>query len=163
MRRKEREITDNKEILAIVDKCKVCSLAFVDGDFPYVVPVNFGISEDEGAVSLYFHGSEEGTKMELMKINNRVSFCMSAEETEEILEPACVSTMYYVSVCGRGRIEIVESGEDKLKGLTCIMRQFDKKTAEFDFNEKAVGKTIVLKLRVEQITGKVNRKPNREA
>ena len=43
MRRKDREITDREEILAIIRKCDVCRIALNDGDYPYIVPLNFGL------------------------------------------------------------------------------------------------------------------------
>ena len=45
MRRHDREITDKNEILEIMDRCDVCRLAFNDGDYPYILPLNFGIEE----------------------------------------------------------------------------------------------------------------------
>ena len=45
MRRHDREITDKNEILEIMNLCDVCRLAFKDGDYPYILPLNFGIEE----------------------------------------------------------------------------------------------------------------------
>lgn len=41
MRRKDREITDFNEIRKIIDACEILRLGLADGDFPYIVPVNF--------------------------------------------------------------------------------------------------------------------------
>ena len=43
MRRKDREVTDFHEIIGIMKKCDSCIVAMNDGDFPYVVPMNFGL------------------------------------------------------------------------------------------------------------------------
>ena len=43
MRRKDREIKDFNEIIEIIRKCDVCRIALHDGDFPYIVPLNFGL------------------------------------------------------------------------------------------------------------------------
>ena len=61
MRRKDREITDFNEILAIMEKCDVCRIALNDDGFPYVVPLNFGMDVRDGQVYLYFHCAMEGT------------------------------------------------------------------------------------------------------
>ena len=42
MRRKEKEITDKNQIEKILEESPVCRLAMVDGDKPYMVPMNFG-------------------------------------------------------------------------------------------------------------------------
>lgn len=53
MRRHDREITDKNEILEIMNLCDVCRLAFKDGDYPYILPLNFGIEEKEKATVLW--------------------------------------------------------------------------------------------------------------
>jgi nitroimidazol reductase NimA-like FMN-containing flavoprotein (pyridoxamine 5'-phosphate oxidase superfamily) len=63
MRRHEREITDKKEIEAIIRKALVCRLAMVDGDKPYVVPLCFGYADH----TLFFHSAGEGKKLEIIK------------------------------------------------------------------------------------------------
>lgn len=159
MRRKERAVTELAEIIKIMEKCQVLSLALNGGDYPYVVPVNFGVDEADGQVTLYFHGAGEGTKIERLKSDSRAAFCMSAEEVLELKAPACGSTMRYESVCGRGRIKVVTDPEEKVKGLACVMRQYDREGAcGVEFNEAVTERTTVLKLSVEELTGKQNRR-----
>ena len=43
MRRKDREITDFDEMMKIIAKCDTCRLALFDDEFPYIVPLNFGM------------------------------------------------------------------------------------------------------------------------
>ena len=43
MRRKDRQITEFNEIIEIIKKCDVCRIALNDKDFPYIVPLNFGL------------------------------------------------------------------------------------------------------------------------
>lgn len=48
MIRKDREITDRGEQLAIMDACDVCRVALNGADgYSYIVPLNFGV-EVEG-------------------------------------------------------------------------------------------------------------------
>ena len=42
MTRRERQVTDIEEIKDILDKCMVVHLGLIDGDEPYVVPLNYG-------------------------------------------------------------------------------------------------------------------------
>ena len=74
MRRHDRAITDKNEILEIMNLCDVCRLAFKDGDYRYILPLNFGIEEKAGHIILYFHSALEGYKTELIKRDNHVSF-----------------------------------------------------------------------------------------
>ena len=157
MRRKDRAVEDREEIKKMVEACGECSLAFNGEEYPYVIPINFGEVWDGEKVSLYFHCAKEGEKIERMKRDNRVSFSMYILEELKIFAPACKSTIVYSSVCGIGRLESVEEKEEKIRGLDAIMRHLDKKTEHFEFNEKVVEQTAVLKLTVEQITAKSSR------
>ena len=60
MRRKDREITDFNEMLEIMKKCDVCRIALNDEEFPYIVPLNFGLDIQEDKVLLYFHSAMKG-------------------------------------------------------------------------------------------------------
>ena len=49
MRRNDREITDSREILSIVNECKVIRLAMLDEQgLPYIIPLNFGYRFADG-------------------------------------------------------------------------------------------------------------------
>ena len=64
MRQKQREITDENELLEIMQKCDVCRLAFNHEDgYPYILPVNFGIGRRAGKLCLYLHSALEGKKL----------------------------------------------------------------------------------------------------
>ena len=74
MRRHDREITEKEEMIEILNKCSVCRLAFNDIDYPYIVPLNYGVEVTAEEVVLYFHSAKTGTKHDLIKRDNRVSF-----------------------------------------------------------------------------------------
>lgn len=152
MRRKDREITDFNAIIEIMKKCDVCSVAFFDEEFPYIVPLNFGIHYDGEVLSLFFHGANAGKKLELMKKNNKVAFEMNCAHKLIDGEMACDVTMEFESVCGNGIIEKLE-GPQKQDALIHLMNQYVNKD-KHEFNEKAVNAVTVLKLTVHEIHGK---------
>lgn len=51
MRRKQFEIKDKRIIEEILSKSEVCRIALVDGDRPYIVPLNYGYKDH----AIYFH------------------------------------------------------------------------------------------------------------
>ena len=71
MRRKDREVTDKKEIQRILETCKVCRIGLPEEDGVYIVPMNHGYCFEEEKLVLYFHGSREGKKMEMVRTNLR--------------------------------------------------------------------------------------------
>ena len=66
MRRSDREITDEKELLQVISECDVCRLALNDEEVPYILPLNFGEEVSGGRLYLYFHGAAEGRKYDLI-------------------------------------------------------------------------------------------------
>lgn len=158
MRRGERAIESEDGQKAILEHCRVCSLAFSGDGYPYVIPLNYGFMWNAGQETplLYFHGAPEGTKIEHMKRDNRVAFCVQNEKEIKILEPACRSTMIYESVCGTGRLSRVTDPKEKGEALTRIMQQYDPEGGPYEFAPEVVARTTVLCLRVETLTGKSN-------
>ena len=148
MRKKEKEITEIDDIEKIIKKALCCRIGLVDGDEPYIVPVSFGYERD----ALYFHGALEGRKIDLIKRNNKVCFEIDADvEIVKALEP-CSCTANYRSVIGAGRAFILDDDEDKSRGLKLIMQQYGMK--DFDFPKTKLDKTLVVKVDINNITGK---------
>ena len=79
MTRREREITDRQEILSILDRSKITHIGLVDGDEPYVVPLNYGYTMEEDQLTLYLHGALKGRKIDVMRKNPKVFFEMNCD------------------------------------------------------------------------------------
>ena len=152
MRRSDREVKDIQEIIAIIDKCDVCRLALNDDGFPYIVPLNFGVSYENERIELIFHSALEGHKLDLIRKDNRASFEMDCSHQLQYFEDRGYCTYSYESVIGRGRITILDD-DAKAAALEQLMRHYHKGEAAH-FNPAAIPRTTVFKLIVEEITGK---------
>ena len=53
MRRADREVTDVGGMLDIIDHCKVCHIAMMDGKWPYIVAMNFAYSYENGQLVIW--------------------------------------------------------------------------------------------------------------
>lgn len=151
MRRSDREITDFDEIVSVIERCDVCRLALNDSDYPYIVPLNFGMRIENGKIVLYFHSALEGTKLDLIKRDNRASFEMDCGHKLVTVLGSGSCTMNYESVIGRGIIEFVSENE-KYDALKVLMSHYHKE--DFPFNENVIPRTAVYKLTVSEVTGK---------
>lgn len=151
MRRKDREITDFAEIVKIMEKCDVCRLAMNDGDYPYILPLNFGMKVENRTVILYFHGADQGRKYEVIEKDNRASFEMDCSHELVFDEKKAMCTMKYESVIGRGRVEILPE-EEKMDALVLLTDRYHEK--HFKFGTGILPHTVVMKLTVEEMTGK---------
>lgn len=148
MRRKDKEITDKSVINEILKKSQICRIAINDGDFPYIIPFNYGYRND----CIYFHSAKEGRKIELLRKNNKVSF--EIEFMSEVIkhEQSCKWTSKYRSIMGTGTIEIITDFEEKKKGLDAIMQHYGN--LDNSYNEQHVNNILILKLSIISISGK---------
>ncbi len=155
--RREREVTDIAEILKILDKSKIIHLGLIDGDEPYVVPMNYGYTYDNGELTFYLHGATEGKKLNLMKINPKVFFSIECDVEPFDGQVACQYGTSYSSVMGKGTAEILATPEEKMAGLTLFMKT--QTGLDFEFNERLVSAVSVIKIKVTQFTAKHRPKP----
>ncbi len=152
MTRRERQVTDINEIIKILDKSKVLHIGMVDGDEPYVVPMNYGYTMEDGKLTLYLHGANRGRKLDLMRANPKVFFEMCCDIVPFEGDVACKYGITYASVMGRGIAEIVEDVEEKKLGLSVLMKtQTDK---DFTFEDKMTTIVTVIKIDVLEYTAK---------
>lgn len=154
MRRKDREVTDVQQIVDIMKRCEVLHIALNNGEYPYVLPLNFGMEPD--GMTLYVHGATEGQKYTVMQNDNRASFVMECTAGLEFDENAHECSMNYESVIGRGYLEEVLDEGEKHRALDCIIRHY--RPEGFAYNPHTARVTRVLRLRVTERTAKRRKK-----
>ena len=150
MRRKDKEITDKSKIEAVIARATVCRLAIVDGNRPYIVPLCFGYQDD----MLYFHSANTGKKLELLHSNNRVCFELDVDCKIISGDKPCNWGMHYQSVIGHGRAEFLEDPAAKRRALDIIMQQYTGADNAFEYDDSALGHTVVFQVRVASMTAK---------
>ena len=148
MRRQEREIRDEAEIQEILEKGLVCRLGLYDGQYPYVVPLNYGYRKG----CMYFHCAREGKKTDILKKNGRV--CIEVDIDFRVVrgETPCRWTAKYRSVIGFGRARIIDDEREKKAGLDVIMAHYGGSGGGYD--EKSLQRTSLIEVVLESITGK---------
>lgn len=151
MRRSDREITDFNEQLEVIKKCDVCRIALYDEEYPYILPLNFGVKVEDGKVELYFHGALEGKKYELIKSNPKAGFEVDCGHRLITDDDKMSCTMEFESIIGQGVMKILSDNE-KIEALDILMKHYHKE--DFEYNKSVVPQTNVFKLTVERMTGK---------
>ena len=152
MSKSDREIKSKEEIIDIIKRCDVIRLAFNNGDYPYILPLNFGFEVKNDKVIFYLHSALEGTKVDIMKKDNRASFEMDTKHELQYYEEKGYCTMSYESIIGRGRIRILPEDE-KMNALKKLMGHYHKSEDTY-FNPAAISRTLVYSLEVEEMTAK---------
>jgi nitroimidazol reductase NimA-like FMN-containing flavoprotein (pyridoxamine 5'-phosphate oxidase superfamily) len=152
MRRKDKEITDIRQIEDILNKEKLCHMAMANGDEPYMVTFNYGYKKN----CIYFHSAPEGQKIDMVRKNHKVCFMVYTDEQIVSGENPCKDwSMKYKSVMGFGKATILENPVKKAEGLNILMEHYSKK-GPFEFSEKNLEETTVIKIEIEKISGKVS-------
>jgi nitroimidazol reductase NimA-like FMN-containing flavoprotein (pyridoxamine 5'-phosphate oxidase superfamily) len=148
MRRKDREIgrAEAEEVLA---KGVYGVLSINGAEGPYGVPVCHALLR--GAI--YFHCAMRGRKSDLLKDDDRVSFCVVGE-TETM--PSAFS-MKYRSAIVSGRVAEVTDNAEKLEVLDALVLKYsgpEYAAAGRTKAEAALAVTAIYAIKPDAITGK---------
>ena len=153
MTKRERQVTDEKQILQILNTAKVLHLGLAVNNEPYVVPMNYGFCLENGKLTVYMHSALKGKKLDMIRENPKVFFEIDCD-----MEPfgegdiPCQYGMVYSSIMGKGKATIVEDVEEKIRAMKVLMKtQTDK---DFEFNDRLVSIVAVIRIDVEGYTAK---------
>jgi uncharacterized protein len=155
MRQTDREITAPTQIESLLQSGLVCRLALHDGDYPYIVPLNYGYAEG----CLYFHCAPEGKKLDLIRQNPRVGF--EIEPLHQIIpDPRpCGWETRFQSIIGAGIADILTADAEKCRALDILMRQHFRvlnatPPAELIYEPGPLSKMFIIRVRIHHMTGK---------
>ncbi|MGD9567864.1 MAG: pyridoxamine 5'-phosphate oxidase family protein [Sedimentibacter sp.] len=147
MRRKDKQLT-NEKCNEILKNSEIGVLSTIcENGYPYGVPLNYVYFNN----SIYFHCAKIGQKLDNIKFNDKVSFCVTCDV--ELL-PDKFDTNYK-SVIIFGKAEEINEHE-KEEALLELIKKYSSKFMEQGINyiEKSKGATLVYKINIEHITGK---------
>ncbi|MCP4749120.1 MAG: pyridoxamine 5'-phosphate oxidase family protein [Desulfobacteraceae bacterium] len=147
MRRKDKEIGTD-EAIKLLTSCEYGVLSTVDNEEqPYGVPLNYAYKDN----CIYFHCALTGHKINNIKDNPKVSFCVVGET--KIL-PSEFATNY-VSAIAFGVASEVQ-GTERYNALVWLLEKFSPEFVEEGKRhiEKKDKATKVIKIKIQHISGK---------
>jgi uncharacterized protein len=153
MRRADRAVTDKARLESMLAAADSCRLGFAVGGEPYLVALCFGHEWKGELPVLYFHCAREGRKLEMMRANPRVCFQLDCRREATAASEPCGWSMRYESVVGYGDLEEVEDPAEREAGLDLVMRHYGW-DGNGTYAEKALAATAILRLRVDELSGK---------
>jgi nitroimidazol reductase NimA-like FMN-containing flavoprotein (pyridoxamine 5'-phosphate oxidase superfamily) len=157
MTRREQQVTDINEIIEILEKSKVVHVGMIDGDEPYVVPMNYGYVLENDKLTIYLHGARRGRKIDAIKANPKVFYEMCCDITPFEGEVACKYGISYYSLMAKGTAEIIEDVEEKKQALSALMKTQTKK--DFEFNDRLTEVVSIIRIDVKEYTAKFRPAP----
>ena len=152
MTKRERQVTDPAEIRHILDTGKVLHLGLSVNDDPYVVPMNYGYTLEEGKLVIYLHSAVRGKKLDMVQANPKVFFSIDCDRMPFEGRVPCQYGMVYSSIMGRGTATLVEDPEAKMEAMSIFMKSQTGK--DFTFNERLVSIVTVIRIDVAEYTAK---------
>ena len=148
--RRSRQQLSPEECEKILQKATAGILAVTgDGGWPYAVPLSY-VWQD-GA--LYFHCARSGHKLDAIRHDCRVSFCV-VDQDRVIPEEY---TTYFRSVIVFGRAEIVEDPAQIRAAIEILAKKYhpsDEPSHRDDVIRRESAAMTMIKITPEHITGK---------
>jgi nitroimidazol reductase NimA-like FMN-containing flavoprotein (pyridoxamine 5'-phosphate oxidase superfamily) len=150
MRRFKQQVSD--EICRKILREEWRGVLAVHGEdgYPYALPIDFYYDEEKNKI--YFHCAKEGHKLDAIRADNRVSFCVYDKGFRKDGEWA----LNIRSVIVFGHIEFVEDREEIYRLTGELSRKF---TADVEYIKKEIERsgpgTLMFALVPEHITGKI--------
>jgi hypothetical protein len=160
MRRKFNEVTDKKDIGAILLGARIGRLATIGQDgYPYITPVNYVYLRG----SIYFHCALQGEKLDNLQREPKVCFAVDRplaylDTGYDASMAVCDVGQFYQSVVIRGRAEIIGDVTEKVEALNALMACHENHPgfAAITATTPAVARCVVVAVRVESLSAKAN-------
>ncbi len=162
VRRTDYEMTERDQMEKLLAEATHGFLGLTGPDgWPRVVPLNYVTLDGK----LYFHGANEGEKMDSLAADDRVTFVVVEDFSlvpSYFRDPkfACPATQYYKAVAIRGRARIVEDNDEKARALQALMEKLQPEggyvpiTATEPMYRKSLRTTAVVAIEIERMTAK---------
>lgn len=150
MRRNDRNI-DNEHAIKLLEQGQYGVLSTVgENGYAYGVPLNYVYYEG----NIYFHCAVEGSKIDNIMFNNKVSFCVVGN-TELI--PDKFSCRYESAIVFGLSIEVYD--KEKEAALLALIQKYSSGFVEkgMEYIKKGSAQTKVFKINIEHISGKASK------
>lgn len=120
-------------------------LAMHDGEYPYVLPLNF-VRQGQ---AIYIHCDLQGRKLDCIRQNPRVAFTLMTDVTIDRKK----STTYFKSLCGKGTACIIEDEAEKGRVLDAIAQRYAALCPQ-PAPKSSIKRTAIVRIDIEELTGK---------
>lgn len=119
-----------------------------DDGYPYAVPISYVYADGK----LYFHSAVTGHKLDSLRRNEKVSFCVI--DKDEVIQQTF--TTHYRSAIIFGRARVLESDEEKQHAALLLAQKYspDYPAEGLAEIEKSWARFLTVEVTVEHMTGK---------
>ncbi len=154
LRRSEKAVKEQAELVDIIKKCKWMTMALCSGNRPYAVAINYGYDAEKHC--LYMHCANDGYKLDVIRHNN--ACCASIVDDHGYIDGDCDHA--YRSLHAYGTVtQVLDKAEIRhaLKVMIEHLEPDPKPVMDRFFKtgneDHVVG---ILRLDIRHLTGKVS-------
>ena len=148
--RRKNQLVSEVETLAVLERGTSGVLAVNgDGGYPYAVPLSYVYNDGK----IYFHCAKSGHKIDAIKNNDKVSFCVI--DQDEIVPEKY--TTYFRSAIAFGRAKILEEPEEIMKAIDILAKKYASEDSEENRHmaiQRDISPMLMVEIEVEHMTGK---------
>ncbi|MDL2237965.1 pyridoxamine 5'-phosphate oxidase family protein [Christensenellaceae bacterium OttesenSCG-928-K19] len=141
----KRYSQDLQDVLSIIESCEYCHVGLTSGGKPYVIPMNFGYEVQGDSILFYLHSGKKGRKLDALLENPHVCVQLDCGVMPKKGDAPCSFSVHSQSVICEGRGELLAE-QDKAAGLDHIMQHTTKKQPPFQYGEKQLAATAVVRI-----------------
>lgn len=147
--RRKNQLLSEAECIEILNRNTSGVMSVIgDNGYPYTVPLSYVYLDGK----IYFHCAVSGHKIDAIKNNDKVSFCIVDQDKVVPDE----YTTYYRSVIIFGRARILQN-EDEIKyTLTHLAKKYAPNESASSINDeiKKCPHLLMVEIKIDHITGK---------
>ena len=155
IRRKEKEITNEIEMLAIMMKAKYITVAMCDNNIPYLATLSHGYDRDQHCI--YFHCAKEGKKIEILRKNNVV--WGQALIDKGYVHGSC--DHLYATTQFMGKVRFIDESGEKKHALEIMIKALENdpnKVMGSQLKEESIEGVQIGRIDLEYMSGKKSEK-----
>ncbi len=147
--RRKNQLLSMEDTIAIMERGTNGILAVSgDDDYPYAVPISYIYTDNK----IYFHCAKSGHKLDGIKRNPKVSFCV-VDQDQNVPEKY---TTYFRSAIAFGQARILEDPMEIREAITAIALKYSPDfkegiPAEIDSSMAAL---CIVEISIDHLTGK---------
>ena len=147
--RRKNQLLSPEDTIAVLERGTNGILAVSgDDDYPYAVPLSYIYTNDK----IYFHCAKTGHKLDGIKKNAKVSFCV-VDQDQNVPEKY---TTYFRSAIAFGQAKILEDPAEIRTAITAIAEKYSpdyKEGIPAEINSSMTSLCIV-EITIDHLTGK---------
>ena len=151
IRRKEKAIESEEEMLAVLQQCKYMTLALCQNNEPYLVTLSHGYDPEKKCI--YFHCAKEGKKIDILRENNLVWGQVLIDKG--YVEGKC--DHLYVTTQFKGEVTLLEDVQEKEHALRIMIGALEKepeKVASEQITAKSLERVGIGRIDITHLSGK---------